>query len=390
MAVKIVSVDIRHVTRLKGLADYDAVEILFKNGRDPIGRARISCFEDVLEPEQIYPYCANFKEHVLFKPPARLLPSITVAICTHNRHEELAAALRSLSSQEYHADEILIIDNGCQYEVRDLVAELLPTARYILEPRTGLNFARNCALLNATKEIIAFMDDDAEADSSWVLSMVECYAAFPETAAVTGLILPHDLETDAQLLFEANGGFARGFTRRILPMDSRRPYGFRLWPIVEAIGCGSGCNMTFRTTILKQLGGFDEALDAGSPLPGGGDLDIFYRVLRAGHQLIYEPRALIRHHHRRTKTELRFQLAGHGRSVSAFLVKTLSSERGFEWIKQGMFLGWRIAKNGYRLLRSLAGRDVLPININAHIFVAGLIGLGSYHASKRRIRRQPG
>jgi GT2 family glycosyltransferase len=234
------------------------------------------------------------------------------------------------------------------------------------------------------------MDDDAEADSFWVRSIAECYATIPETIAVTGLILPHDLETDAQLLFEANGGFARGFTRRILPMDSRRPFGFRLWPTVEAIGSGSGCNMAFRATILKQLGGFDEALDTGSSLPGGGDLDIFYRVLRAGCQLIYEPRALIRHCHRRSKRELRSQLAGHGRSVSAFLVKTLGSERGFERIKVIIFLGWRIVKNGYRLLRSLAGRDVLPISINAHIFAAGLIGLGSYHASKRRIRRQLG
>jgi glycosyltransferase involved in cell wall biosynthesis len=320
--------------------------------------------------------------------PAGSLPTITVAICTHNRPEELPAALRSLASQEYHADEILIIDNGCQYEVRDLVAEFLPTARYIPERRTGLDFARNCALFNATKEIIAFMDDDAEADSFWVRSIAECYAAFPETVAVTGLILPHDLETDAQLLFEANGGFARGFTRRILPMDSRKPFGFRFSPIAEAIGSGSGCNMAFRTTILKQLGGFDEALDTGSPLPGGGDLDIFYRVLRTGYQLIYEPRALIRHHHRRSKTELCVQLTGHCRSVSAFLVKTLGYERGFERIKVLLFLGWRIAKSGYRLLRSLAGRDVLPITINAHIFAAGLIGLGSYHASKRRIRRQ--
>jgi GT2 family glycosyltransferase len=234
------------------------------------------------------------------------------------------------------------------------------------------------------------MDDDTAADPFWVRSLAESFAAFPQAGAVTGLTLPLKLETEAQAMFEAYGGFARGFARRVLPCDDQRILGRRLPLIAEAIGVGSGCNMAFRSAVLRELNGFDEALDTGAPLPGGGDLDIFYRVLRAGYQFLYEPRAIIRHRHRRSKTGLRRQLAGHYRSVSAFLVKTFGSERGFARISVASFLAWRIAKNGYRLIRSLAGRDVLPITFNAHIFAAGLAGLGSYHASKWRIRGQTG
>jgi hypothetical protein len=44
---------------------------------------------------------------------------------------------------------------------------------------------------------------------------------------------------------------------------------------------------------LLELGGFDDALDTGPPLPGRGDLDIFYRLVRRGYPLIREPKLLI-------------------------------------------------------------------------------------------------
>jgi glycosyltransferase involved in cell wall biosynthesis len=386
MRIKTTDFDINKETGIDGLAGYDAVEILFRRGRDPVGRARLACKGDFLGADILQALIEKMPKPELLAIAEEKLPTVTVAVCTLNRPEELAAALLSLSRQEYPPDEILVVDNGCQNEVQRRVADILPGARYIPERRRGLNFARNRAIYEATGDVIAFMDDDAEAEPFWVQSLAESFAAFPQAVTVTGLVLPLVLETAAQQLFEENGGFARGFTRRMLPKDGRRLFGLRLPLIAEALSVGSGCNMAFKTTILKKLDGFDEALDAGSPLPGGGDLDIFYRVLRAGYHLVYEPRAQIRHRHRGSIAGLRRQLAGHFRSVSAFLVKTLGSERGFARITVVLFLAWRITKNGFRLICSLAGRDALPVTFNARNFTAGLAGLGSYHASKWRIR----
>ena len=53
---------------------------------------------------------------------------------------------------------------------------------------------------------------------------------------------------------------------------------------------GAGCNMAVRRDVARRLGGFDEALDTGPPLPGGGDIDLFHRVLRQGLPLAVNPK----------------------------------------------------------------------------------------------------
>jgi ABC-type polysaccharide/polyol phosphate export permease len=142
--------------------------------------------------------------------------------------------------------------------------------------------------------------------------------------------------------------------------------------------------MAFRTEALKRIEGFDEALDTGPPLPGGGDLDAFYRVMMAGYHHIYEPSALVRHRHRRSRRELCSQLAGHHRSLTAFLVKTVGAEKGLNKCAIAAFLAWRLAKPLYRLVTRLLRRDPLPVTFLSSIALASFAGLGSYHASKQR------
>src|SRR5205814_852356 len=73
---------------------------------------------------------------------------------------------------------------------------------------------------------------------------------------------------------------------------------------------------------FDQIGGFDPALDVGTCTNGGGDLDMFFRVLKAGHTLVYEPAALVRHRHRRTYVELRQQITNNGIGFYAYLTRT--------------------------------------------------------------------
>ena len=214
MRIKVADYDIQSPGPIDGLSGYDAVEILFRNGQEPVGRARIPCDDDHLDVEKILPHVENLPLPSPLQRPVEPLPTLTVAICTRNRPEELLAALQSLERQEYPADEVLVVDNGCQREVRDLVDSMFPQARYIAERLPGLDFARNRALAEATGEVIAFLDDDAEVDPFWVRSILECFATFPEAGAVTGLILPAELETPAQQLFEdlfVSDRFMEGF-----------------------------------------------------------------------------------------------------------------------------------------------------------------------------------
>jgi hypothetical protein len=65
--------------------------------------------------------------------------------------------------------------------------------------------------------------------------------------------------------------------------------------------------MAFRRDVLRELGGFDDTLDTGAPMPGGGDLDMFYRVIRAGGVLVYEPSYMVFYEHRQSEADLQRQ-----------------------------------------------------------------------------------
>ena len=106
-----------------------------------------------------------------------------------------------------------------------LVRKDFPNVQYVHEPRPGLNWARNRAILEAHGEIIAYTDDDVVVDSRWVSALVRIFSENPEVMAMTGWVVPYEIETEAQFLFEEYGGFGRGFERkwyRLDPRDGRR------------------------------------------------------------------------------------------------------------------------------------------------------------------------
>ena len=147
------------------------------------------------------------------------------------------------------------------------------------------------------------MDDDVSADAGWLDGLLDAAVAYADAGCITGLVLPLELETDAQILFEKGGGFRKGFQRAVYrPFSEGKPF----YPCFPGL-FGTGANMAVRRNVVRELGGFDDALDTGAPLPGGGDLDMFYQTIRAGYTLVYEPSALVFHRHRRKMKELRLQ-----------------------------------------------------------------------------------
>ncbi len=77
--------------------------------------------------------------------------------------------------------------------------------------------------------------------------------------------------------------------------------------------------MAYRRRVFATIGEFDPALDVGTVTQGGGDLDMFFRVIQHGLTLVYEPAAIVRHRHRRTQAELHKQLVGWGIGLSAVI-----------------------------------------------------------------------
>jgi GT2 family glycosyltransferase len=147
-----------------------------------------------------------------------------------------------------------------------------------------------------------------------------------EIWAVTGLILPAELETEAQCIFEKVWTFGRGFQRRdfgpLFFSDTRKQ-------VCPAWEIGAGANMAFRREVFDKIGGFDERLDAGAA-GCSGDSEFWYRILHAGGVRRYEPSAVLYHFHRRTPEGLRAQIRAYMRGhVAALLVQyERTGERG--------------------------------------------------------------
>jgi hypothetical protein len=139
-------------------------------------------------------------------------PAVTVAVCTRNRTDDLAQCLASLQNVDYPNLEIVVIDNAPATEATAvLVRDRFPDVRYVREPRPGLDWARSRAILECRGDILAFTDDDVIVDRGWVTALAAVFAASPDVMAVTGLVVPYELETDA----DARGaGFERPGTAR--------------------------------------------------------------------------------------------------------------------------------------------------------------------------------
>jgi glycosyltransferase involved in cell wall biosynthesis/GT2 family glycosyltransferase len=250
--------------------------------------------------------------------PAQPAPSVTVAICTRDRSELLARCLDGIAALAVPPEEVLVVDNAPS---DGRTAELAGRrgVRYVEEPCPGLDVARNRAVREATGEVLAFLDDDVVPDRWWLEGVRSAWRDHPDAGAMTGQVLPLELETESQVAFERRGGFRNGneqvrFAGLEFPDDPVYPYFPGRF--------GAGCNMAVRLEVARRLGGFDEALDTGPPLPGGGDIDLFHRVIRAGHPLVYEARAVVFHQHRREEAALLRQYDSWGRSLMAWAVKT--------------------------------------------------------------------
>lgn len=312
-------------------------------------------------------------------------PLVTVAVCTRDRTADLAVCLDSLSQLDYPALDLLVVDNAPSSEsTEQLVSTTYPDVRYLREPRPGLNWARNRAILEARGEIIAYTDDDVVVDPGWITALVRVFTEAPEAMAITGLVVPYELETEAQRLFERYGGFGRGFQRLWYHLDQESD---ERWTYYGAGRYGTGANMAYRRSLFEQIGYFDPALDVGTVTNGGGDLEMFFRVLKEGHTLVYQPGALVRHRHRRDYAQLRTQLRNHGIGFSAYLVRSAlayPSERSAIARLAWWYIRWWILR---RLVRSLVRPSWFPHRLVLDELQGAIIGLRRYQEARRAAAR---
>jgi len=259
----------------------------------------------------------------------RVAGAVAVIIATTGRTATLDRCLYSLTPLRRDDLEIIVVDNRPDVRTRELVSQWSVRdrrVRYVAEGRSGLPIARNRGIAETRAEFVAFTDDDVVVDPNWLPWLLAPFVD-AKVAAVTGMVLPLELETVAQKLFEQYAGFCKGFERHVYDLRSNRADERLLYPYWGGM-FGSGNSMAFRRAGLVAAGGFDPALGVGT-IPHGEDIEAMSKAILRGGELVYEPRSLCWHEHRRDDDALRRQVFNYGVGFTAVLTKALTHDPGF-------------------------------------------------------------
>ena len=313
--------------------------------------------------------------------PAQVSVSIVVPTC--NRPDDLRRCLMALHAQASpRRVEIVVVDNRPGGTQTPQVVRQYPDVVLIEESRPGLSYARNAGFTAATGDILIAIDDDVTVPSGWLERLVAPFCR-PEVMAVTGHVLPIELETEAQCRFEAYGGLGKGFTRfQVDGMWFRSMRG-----AVPTWHLGATANAAFRATIFQspEIGLLDEALGAGMPTGCSEDTYLFYRILKAGHVFAYEPTAWVWHRHRRDNESLKDQIYSYSKGHVAYHLTT--------WLRDGdrralVRLGYSLPKvYCWRAYMRLRGNSDYPLNLLLTEIAGNLAGPWALWQSRRRVRR---
>ncbi|MCU1485218.1 MAG: glycosyltransferase family 2 protein [Actinomycetia bacterium] len=260
---------------------------------------------------------------------------IAVVVCTRDRPALLAESLAALAGDLGAHDERVVVDSASVD--REAIAAVARAAgfRVVRVERPGLSRARNAGLAATTATVVAFTDDDCRVAPGWAAGVAEAFAD-ESLGFLTGAV---DADREARL------PIAVGAHAAAHELDA----------VADPTVCGHGANMAFRRAALESVGGFDEDLGAGGPLRSAEDVDIFWRLGRAGWRGRHDPANRVTHvQWRSTAGALKISY-GYGLGLGAMGVKgvRLGRREGWRVLGRGLWdngvrRAWRDLRNGYQ------------------------------------------
>ena len=212
----------------------------------------------------------------------------SVILATRNRAESLRETLAALRQQETGGAftyEVLVVDNASTDATRAVVSTAqatgLPWLRYVYEAWPGKPWALNTGLRQAHGALLAFTDDDVLPTATWLQALWRCFQEEPADG-VTGRILPRWLAPRPAWLTDQ---LALGFGT--LGCLDHGPHRLRSRERHDCRWVGG--NLAIRRAVINQVGDYDSRMGRVE------DTEYYYRCVRHGLHVVYEPTALVYH-----------------------------------------------------------------------------------------------
>jgi mycofactocin system glycosyltransferase len=235
---------------------------------------------------------------VELRPAAGDTPSVTIVIPVRDRPAELAdclASLRRLRHPRRPLDVVVVDDGSARPPVVPAGVRLVRTAG------AGPAGARNAGARGARGDVLAFLDSDCVAEPGWLEALLP-ELADPEVAAAGGRVVA---------AFERSWLERYEAVRSPLDLGPTRATAGPARPVSYLVTA----NLAVRRADFEAAGGFDERLRWGE------DVDLCWRLYRAGRRLVYQPAGLVRHRHRGGVREFAATRASYARSEADLLAR---------------------------------------------------------------------
>jgi len=211
------------------------------------------------------------------KPIVRIAnPAISVVLATKgNKTNLLEKCIISLENQIFRDFEIILIYKIFPEQLKTLFkAHNITTLK---ESSPTLGAARNLGAKHAKGELIAFIDDDAEAPNNWLQKTYSIFQHDPSLYCLGGPHITPPEESRENPLRFVEGSF--------LEAHLQRKYFDR-----SAVGKIAGCNVTYRKAIFEKVGYLNERMRTCE------DWEFHRRLAENGYKMCFDPQIVVWHH----------------------------------------------------------------------------------------------
>ncbi|MBN1537137.1 MAG: glycosyltransferase [Anaerolineales bacterium] len=196
--------------------------------------------------------------------------SITVVVPVYNGEDTIVDCMNALTKQSLPPDEVIVVDDGSTD--RSAALAEAKSVRVIHQENQGPASARNTGIHHANGDLILFTDSDCEAHPDWVREMVNSLTD-PEVAGVKGAYATRQ----------------KGIVAQLVQCEFEERYDLmQKFPQIDFIDTYSA---GFRSGVLKEMGGFNTGLIKNE------DVDLSYRLAKAGKKLLFNRQAIVYHRH---------------------------------------------------------------------------------------------
>ncbi len=251
-------------------------------------------------------------------------PSLSIVIPSHCRVDLLRRCLASVCRHNPPGTEVLVVDDNSRGGAVQAAALDFPGVRCLrLARRSGFCVAANAGVRSATGAIVELLNDDTEVTPNWTESALAHFAD-PAVAAVAPLVLQQDAEPNGSVRIDSAGDryFVGGIAGKRGHGQILRPEYLQSGPVFGA----SASSAFYRRQTLLDVGGFPESFGAYFE-----DVDLAFRLHRAGCRVIFEPGSQVWHR----------VGASHGRNDRRLLEQQACNEERVFWRNLPAGVLWR-------------------------------------------------